>query len=41
MPGGGLYNARAIFQGQPGIPNQTRHQPPDSPMDVAFFVPEA
>ena len=41
MLGAGHYNARAIFKVRLLTPNHTRHQPPVSPMDVAFLVPEA
>ncbi len=41
MPWGPLYNAHAIYRPAWKDQNLKRHQPPVSPMDVAFLVPEA
>ena len=35
------YNAHAIYRPAWKDENHSRHQPPESPMDVAFLVPEA
>ncbi len=41
MPRGSNYNAHAIYRPAWKDQNLKRHQPPVSPMDVAFLVPEA
>ena len=41
MPWGEHYNAHAIYRPAWKDQNLKRHQPPVSPMDVAFLVPEA
>ncbi len=41
MPRGSNYNAHAIYRPAWKDQNLKRHQPPVSPTDVAFLVPEA
>ena len=41
LPWGPHYNAHAIYRPAWKDQNLKRHQPPVSPMDVAFLVPEA